>query len=274
MGPQTGSTGTLSGATWRRGACSAIQMRSIAHRTLDRRAALAAGLLALLAALCAVLVIGAPDRAGAAKAKAIGETKDTPRPSCPGDPCEAIGSVTGFQQSADGEKGLFKISKDGQIVAWSVQLSKPDKSQRDFFGDFYRDNEFGTSPAARLAVLKPKGKSEFKLKNQSPALSLTPELGNSPVITLNSPIRVKKGDVIGITIPTWLPNFAVEQSRGDYWRASRSPKKCTDEEDIRDSRPQTEVGKSRRYGCRYTTARLLYWAYMVKDGGGGGGGNN
>ena len=162
-------------------------------------------------------------------------------------------------------------------MAWSAKLSKPDKTQREFFGDFYRDNEFETSPAARLAILKPKGKSEFKLKKQSPAIELKSELGGTPLVTITHPLKVKKGDVLGLTIPTWLPNFAVEQSREDSWRASRSPKKCTGEDDIRDSRPHTEIGETRRYGCRYTTARLLYWAYFVPTGGGGnggGGGNN
>jgi hypothetical protein len=250
-------------------------MRVRSTPVLDRPLRMRIGIAAVLAALLALavaLVARPAEPADAAKAKTIGKTKSTPNPSCPGDPCEAIGSVTGFQQSADGDNGVFKAPSDGHVVAWSTDLSKPDKSQREFFGEFYKDNEFGTDPAARLAILKGKGKSEFKLKSQSPAVPLRSELGNTPVITLNDPLRVKKGDVIGLTIPTWLPNFAVEQARDDYWRASRSPKKCTGEADIKDSRPQTEVGSSRRYGCRYTTARLVYWAYMVKDGGGGGGG--
>jgi len=260
-------------------------MRAFPQAKLDRRThtwAVAVGLLALVVALAAALVLRPAGPADAAKAKTVGKTKHTPRPSCPGDPCEAVGSVTGFQQSADGEKRLFKIRHNGHIVAWSAKLSKPKKSQREFFGDFYRDNEFGMAPAARLAILKPKGKSEFKLKSQSTAVQLSSELGGTPLVTLNAPLKVKEGDIVGITIPTWLPNFAVEQSRDDYWRASRSPKKCTGEADIKDSRPQTEVGSTRRYGCRYTTARVLYWAYLVKsggggggnDGGGGGGGNN
>ena len=232
----------------------------------------AIGLLAFAAALCLSLALRTASPAGAAAAKTIGATERTPNPSCPGDPCEAIGSVTGFQQSAEGEKGLFKIRHEGHVVAWGAKLSKPDKSQREFFGDFYRDNEFGTDPAARLAILKPKKQTEFKLKSHSPSVVFNSELGRTPLVTLNDPLKVKEGDVLGLTIPTWLPNFAVEQARDDYWRASRSPKKCTGEENIKDSRPQTKVGETRRYGCRYTTARLVYWAYMVRSGGGGGGG--
>ena len=31
----------------------------------------------------------------------------------------------------------------------------------------------------------------------------------------------------------------------------------------RNSRPQQKVGSVRGYGCDYTSARLLYWAYYV-----------
>lgn len=240
------------------------------------RGRLALFALGLACAVCAAVLLNGAGPADAAKAKSLGNTRETPRPSCPGEECEAVGSVTGFQQSADGKKGLFKVPDTGHIVGWSVMLSKPDSSQREFFGDFYRGSEFGTAPAASLAVLKPKEKSNFKLKKQSPAIDLKPELGRTPVVTLNDPLQVKQGDVIGLTIPSWLPNFAVEQSREDAWRASRAPQKCSDEADIKQSRPHTEVGETRRYGCRYTTARLLYWAYFVAQGrgDGGGGGNN
>lgn len=230
--------------------------------------------LALALAIAAALALRPATPAGAAKAKEVGKTDRTPKPSCPGDPCEAIGSVTGFQQAADGEKGLFKVPDDGHIVAWSAKLAKPDKSQREFFGDFYEDGEFGKSSSARLAVLKPKKESEFKLKSHSPAIGLNSELGRTPVVTLNDPLRVKKGDVLGLTIPTWLSNFAVEQARDDYWRASRSSKKCTGEENIQESRPHNEVGSTRSYGCRYTTARILYSGFLVKSGGGGNGGGD
>jgi hypothetical protein len=230
--------------------------------------------LALAGTLCLALALDGPESAGAAKAKVLGKTKQDPKPSCPRNPCEAVGSVTGFQQEANGERRPFKVREDGHIVAWSVDLSKPDRSQRRFFGDFYRDSEFETAPAARLAILKPEGKSQFKLKRQSHAINLTPELGRTPLLTINDPLKVKEGDVIGITIPTWLPNFAVELSRENVWRASRSPDKCTGENDIKSGRPLTETGKSRRFGCTYPTARLLYWAYFVPDRRGGAGGND
>lgn len=230
--------------------------------------------LALAGALGLALALQEPGSADAAKAKVLGKTSQDPRPSCPGRPCEAVGSVTGFQQEANGERRPFKVRQNGHVVAWSVDLSKPDRSQRNFFGDFYSDNEFGKEPVAELAILKPQGGSRFKLKRRSPPVELNSELGRTPLLTLNDPLKVKKGDVIGITIPTWLPNFAVELSRENSWRASRGPNKCVRENDIQSGRPLRETGKSRRFGCEYPTARLLYWAYFVPARGGGGGGND
>jgi hypothetical protein len=230
--------------------------------------------LVLVGALWLALALEHPGSAGAAKAKTLGNTRQEPKPSCPGNPCEAVGRVTGFQQEADGEQRPFKVRQDGHIVAWSVDLSKPDRSQQRFFGDFYRHGQFGTAPSAELAILKPEGGSEFKLKRRSRAIDLSPELGGTPLFTLNDPLKVRKGDIVGLTIPSWLPNFAVEQSRENSWRASRSPKKCTGENDIQSGRPLTDVGKTRRFGCTYPTARLLYWAYLVPTRSGGGGGGN
>jgi hypothetical protein len=239
------------------------------QRTVGRSAPLPL-LLGAVGVLVIAVLIGSPPPADGAKARSLGNTSRTPRPSCPGDPCEAIGSVTGFQQRAGGKKGIFKAPDTGNIVAWTVKLARPDKSQREFFGDFYRAEELGTTPAARVSILKPKGKSRFKLMRHSPAVALSFALGGSPLVTVNQPLRVTKGDVVALTIPTWLPNFAVQQSREDSWRASRSPKKCSRTQDIKDSRPHGKVGAERKYGCRYATARLLYWAYYVPKKGGDG----
>ena len=252
-------------------------MRALTHTPAGRTraAALAAGAL-LLAALTVFALASDAGTADAAKAKLLGKTKRTPNATCPNS-CVAIGSVTGFQTQADGRKQPFKAREDGHVVAWSMDLGKPDKDQKKFFGDLFSDNSFGEKSSARLAILKPQGKSKFKLKSQSPAVQTSSEAGGEPVYTINDPLRVKKGDIIGITIPTWSPNFVAELSRSDNsWRASRSPKKCSDKlSDVKASEPVEEVGKSRRFGCKFEGSRVLYWAYVVPSKrGGGGGGNN
>ena len=242
-----------------------------------RTARLLGATLALIGVLGLALIGRGVDFAGAAKVKLVGKTDEAPPPSCPKSPCEAVGSVTGFQTKADGVNGLFKIRTRGQIVAWAVDLSRPDSDQREFFGDFYDDREFGTQPAARIAVIRNESGDRYKLKRQSPAVQFSSDLGSRVVITLAEPLRADKGDIVALTLPTWLPSFAVGQPRRDVWRASRAADACSGREEIQNGRPHKEVGQVRTYGCRYTTARLLYWAYFVPEanqGGGGGGGGD
>jgi hypothetical protein len=93
------------------------------------------------------------------------------------------------------------------------------------------------------------------------------------VFTLSDPLRIRKGEFLALTIPTWAPMFAVDLGgRDNRWRSSRNDGACTNREDIRSGKPHQNVGSTRQYGCDYRGARLLYWGYFVPDGGGGGGG--
>jgi hypothetical protein len=237
------------------------------HSTDFRRARLGLAAAALTGALVGALALGAVEDAAAVKAERLGETRKTARPSCPKTPCEAVGSVTGFQATVGGQKGIFKIRRDGHIVAWSVDTSRPNAEQREFFGDFYDARRLGADPSARIGILRREKKVSYELRRQSPAVTLSSDLGTRPVITLRKPLAVKQGDILALTIPTWLSSFAVGQARRDVWRASRTPKGCTGRKAIQEGRPHQKVGSVRHYGCRYTTARLLYWGYFVPDGG-------
>jgi len=222
--------------------------------------------LAVLSALVAALVLSAIAGAQGEGTETIGKTKKTPKPSCPQDPCQAIGSVTGFQVSAGDGKALTTAREAGKLVAWQANLSKPKTSQRKFFGKFYKDDDFGTAPTARLAVLKPtKEGGEYELKAQSSVVELTEDLGQKPVFTLDEPIAISKGDVIAITVPTWVPNFAVDLTSDNAWRASREKGACEDADEIKDGQPHEKIGSERAYGCTYRQARILYSAFYVPN---------
>ena len=234
---------------------------------------------ASVAALICILPIGLATGAAKGGGKVIGKTKHTPNPNCPspsGDPnpeklCRVSGRVTGFQTMADGRKNPFKVRQNGKLVAWSVSLSHPNKAERKFF-----EEELSKSgpPSARLSVLKPRGNDRYKLVRQSPVVQLKPWLGNRPVFTMVDPLRVKKGEIVAITTPTWMPNLAdFGASQSDRWVASRKKGECSSEEDLlQRSKPQQKVKGTRSYGCAYRGARLLYWAWLRPSGGGGGGG--
>ena len=243
-----------------------------------RRALGLSAALAVLLALCAAAALAGVDPATAARAKLIGKTKQTPRPDCPfkrkGDrvirDCQAVGNMTGFQASASGTRKLFNVPQDGRLVGWSVDLSTPKDSEQRFFEKTYEDKQLGDKATARIAVLRKKKGKKHKLVGQGPVTELQEHFGTKPIFTLGKPLRVKKGDTIALTIPTWLPNFATGLPSNNVWRASRSAKRCdvsTDtakgKRNLRKSKPQTAEGSTRAYGCAYEDARLLYWGYYT-----------
>ncbi len=129
-----------------------------------------------------------------------------PDPSCPDLPCQAVGSVTGFQVSTD-QGGLpFHVRRNGKVKAWTLTLAEPTSKQRSFFNGF-----FGTPPEARLAILRRVPGTEpprYNLRSQGSIHVLSPYLGQT--VKFGASLKVEKGDIVGITIPTWAPAFAQE----------------------------------------------------------------
>ncbi len=214
------------------------------------------GLIALVAA------VGADGAATASSTTVVlGSTATVPDPSCPDLPCQAVGSVTGFQVSTSQDRLPFIVPRSGKVKAWTLTLAQPTNRQRSFFNGF-----FGTPPEARLAILRRvpgTNPPRYNLRRQGSIHVLSPYLGKT--VKFGANLRVEKGDIVGLTIPTWAPAFAQNLSAQDAWRASREPGKCTNTTDVRQGRPQVRVGQRQTYGCRYSTARLLYTATVVED---------
>ncbi|HEX4668573.1 MAG TPA: hypothetical protein VH275_01170 [Solirubrobacterales bacterium] len=190
----------------------------------------------------------------------LGQTSTVPDPSCPGLPCQAIGSVTGFQVSNGQARSPFLVTHDGTIKAWTLTLAQPTDKQRSFFNGF-----FGTPPEARLAILRRvpgTNPPRYNLRSQGSIKVLTPYFGQT--VKFGSSLEVEKGDIVGITVPTWAPAFAQELDAKEVWRASRAPGTCTSSTDIRQGQPLEKVGTRATFGCRYSTARLLYTATLVE----------
>ena len=190
----------------------------------------------------------------------LGQTAEEPDPSCPNLPCQAIGSVTGFQVSNDQARLPFTVPHDGRIKSWTLTLAQPTNSQRAFFNGF-----FGTPPQARLAILRRVGGTNpprYTLRRQGSVQVLSPYLGQT--VRFSADLKVEKGDIVGLTVPTWAPAFAQDLGAGNVWRASREPEACKNATDIRQGEPQERVGSRAVYGCKYSTARLLYTATLVE----------
>ena len=217
------------------------------------------GLLALLAVFAGSA--GAAPEEAQQTTVVLGNTATMPDPSCPESPCQAIGSVTGFQVGTSQGSLPFRVRRDGRIKSWTLTLSEPTSSQRSFFNGF-----FGTPPEARLAILRRVAGTNpprYALRAQGSIHVLSPYLGQT--VKFGASLRVKTGDIIGITVPTWAPAFAQGLPSDNSWRASREAGKCVDSNDVRQGEPQDKVGTRAEYGCRYSTARLLYTVTVVED---------
>jgi hypothetical protein len=226
---------------------------------LSKRGFVALLLLASLAALVIASVGGAGAATSTSTTVVLGQTNTTPDASCPESPCQAVGSVTGFQLSTDQTSLPFRVPRDGKVKAWTLTLAQPTGQQRSFFNGF-----FGTPPQARLAILRRVPETNpprFNLRRQGSVRVLSPFLGRT--VKFGASLPVQKGDIVGLTVPTWAPAFAQGLSAKNAWRASRLPGKCTDTTAVRQGEPQQRVGKRATYGCRYSTARLLYTATVV-----------
>jgi hypothetical protein len=194
----------------------------------------------------------------------LGTTLDDHTAACP-DNCQAIGQVSGFQIQQATRKNAYRLRSYGKVVAFSVKLGKPNQSQIEFFNKL-----FGGPPQIMLTVLKPyeekkgekKQPNKYVLAGASPLYQLQNFFGSTPTFALPRPLTIKPGYVVGITVPTWAPAFAVNLGDDMQWRSSRDPANC---DDVRQDAAQDIRGSARTYGCVYKTARLLYTVTYIPD---------
>lgn len=254
-----------------------ILLKAGENPTRRTRALAAAVLACVLSATSAAAWPGAADSAPA-RVVVLGRTDVTPPASCPGKivnnveivPCRVEGHVTGFQAIAGGVPRPYEVPFDGKVVAWSITLARPSRTDTpkttDEVGFF---NEFLGKPSqARIGVLRPAEGSkppQYMLVRQSPLQTLNRYFGSTVVFALDHPLTVLQGQVVALTIPTWAPMFAFNVEDDNTWRGSRLPQHCSSKEDIQTGHPQQGIGKTKTYGCYYSNARLLYTATVVKQ---------
>jgi hypothetical protein len=149
------------------------------------------------------------------------------------------------------------VKEDGRIVAWTIKLSKPGKSQIAFF-----EKNLGGESTAQLTVLRPGNKQYARVLAQGSPERLEPYFGTTPTFALKESIPVKKGNIIGLSVPTWAPALSINQAGTVSWRASRPKGGCNDF-----SKPTAQTGTNTitRFFCLYRTARLTYTATVVPD---------
>jgi hypothetical protein len=212
---------------------------------------------ALLATLTLALVVPATAPATLAEVGVIPATTPATVPSCPTSPCLAVSRTTGFQVKVATNRNPLSAPRAGTIVAWTIQLGKPNATQIKFFNT----NEGGPAEAG-IAVLRAVAKPHltYKLIAQSPPVKLEPYFGKTAQFPLETTIPVRKGDIVALTVPTWAPALALGFGNDTSWRASRQKSQCTT---TSAQTTHTAIGSPVTYFCLYQTARLTYSATLI-----------
>jgi hypothetical protein len=187
----------------------------------------------------------------------VGPIEPDAAPACPAPKCVAIPQTTGFQVKVGTARDVDVVKADGRIVAWTIKLSKPGAKQIAFF-----NQNLGGEPVAQITVLRPGNKLYYRVIAQGEPQKLTPYLGQTVQFALKQSIPVKKGYVIGLTVPTWAPALANNRPATTSWRASRPKGSC---DDTSKQSAQTQTNNVVRFYCLYRTARLAYSATVVSD---------
>jgi hypothetical protein len=231
--------------------------------------------LVLAASLVAAVVAVAP---GAASAKMVelGQTS-TPlsAPECPKgvSPSQCfiiLTRTTAVQTTSDGLAFPTKVKRAGWVVAFSVGLSRLSTdatTERKFLHTL--DTAYGGPPQVALTVLRPGAKNTFTVVSQSGTLHLIPFLGQvlqeplslPPAFKTMTPLAVKPGDVIGLTVPTWAPILTYNLNASKF--AYRQSRKANCKNSATGNTAQTKVGQSEQYLCSYTGTRVEYSATEV-----------
>jgi hypothetical protein len=209
---------------------------------------------ALIAASVALVCAAAPS-AASARIVEVGQAPTEAVPTCPASPCLAVSRTTGYQAKVVDSRERYVIPANGRIVAFSIRLGAPNKRQIKFFED-----NFGKASAG-LAVIRRGDRLFGRVVAASPVMPLSDYFGQTVQFPLDRALKVEKGNVIGLTVPSWAPALSTLTDDGSSWRASRGLRAC----DNTDSQTaQTTVGALTQYRCLYR-ARLTYTATLITD---------
>ena len=209
---------------------------------------------ALIAASVALVCAAAP-AAASARIVEVGQAPAEAVPTCPASPCLAVSRTTGYQAKVVDSRAHYVIPANGRIVAFSIRLGAPNKRQIKFFED-----NFGKASAG-LAVIRRGDRLFGRVVAASPVMQLSDYFGQTVQFPLDRALKVEKGNVIGLTVPSWAPALSTLTDDGSSWRASRGLKAC----DNTDSQTaQTAIGALTQYRCLYR-ARLTYTATLITD---------
>ncbi len=213
----------------------------------------------LLPLLSSIAAFAAPSAATAAVSEigALG----TATAGCPGfaqEDCKiVVVRQTGFQAKVGTTKAFTTVPSSGHLVAWTVSLAAVSAAKVKEVGA-----DFGGAPRLAIVVLEPLGKSKFRVVEKGPLTDVTNYLGTTPTFALPTALPVKKGQVVGVTVPSWVPMLQTGLGADTSWRSSK-PLKEVVAKDFRTQRALVGDTTEGFFGALYQRARLAYSAAFV-----------
>ena len=209
---------------------------------------------ALMAPLAAAAALAVPASASAEIIE-VGAVQPASPPSCPARPCLAVSRTTGYQAKVGTTRAPMTIPKTGRIVAWTIALGNPGAQQTTFF-----NQRLGGEAEAQITIIDPRRKLRSRVVAEGEPKKLQPYFGTTAQFALRRSIRVHKGQVVALTVPTWAPALAVGLGGDTSWRASRARSACGEPGT---QSAQLDLKDLAQYRCLYRTARLTYTATLV-----------
>lgn len=217
----------------------------------------------LILALLAVLVL-VPAASASAGPFELGNYSTPAKPGCPEtSTCLAVTKTTAYQARVGDSVNPFVAPSDGRIIAFTLSLGDPTSKQIGLF-----EQRFGGTAQVRVTVLDLVRSRALtrRVVAQSGVFKPTPYFGTTSQFALDATLPVKKGQVVALTVPTWLPILATDVAKDNQWRASRRAGHCGTDTDPSPFFQQTamqKVGQTSNIGCTYSTARLTYSVTMI-----------
>lgn len=210
-----------------------------------------------LVATASALGVATPASAAISEIASLGDNK----PGCPGfaaSDCRIVlARQTAFQVKVGTTKSITTAPSEGHLVAWTLPLAAVSAA-----GVKTGNSNYGGAPKVSLVVLAPLGKSVFRVVTKGPLIDVTKYLGTTPTFALPTAIPVKKGYVVGLTVPTWAPVIQLGLGADTSWRSSRPLKEAVDE-NFASQRALVGRATQASFAGLFQRARLTYSATFV-----------
>ena len=109
---------------------------------------------------------------------------------------------------------------------------------------------------------RPRQEAQPPVVAKAPLQQLTDYFGQTVQFPLATRCAIRKGQYVGLTVPTWAPTLQIGLGSDTSWRSSRAETGCLD---VTTQFALVGSRTSAFFRCLYKTARLTYSATFIRD---------